>query len=93
MSTVVLWVLLIVTLKSGGTRGIAARHGVPSQSIDGTVSVAGNWGLCSLFCRLLQAVCIRSPAEPVLGVLAALAAITALLALLPVAEYLLGDEE
>ena len=93
MSTVVLWVLLIATLKDGGTSGIAARHGIPSQSIDGTISVAGNWGLASLLFRLFQVVCLRSPVEPIMGVLAAMAAIAALLALLPVAEYLLGDKE
>ena len=93
MSMAVFWVLLISILKTSGTTGLAARHGVLYEKVDGPINRSGMLGWASFIFRLGAAVLWGTAADPILTAMSTLAAIGAFLCLFPIAEYLFGEDE
>ena len=93
MSTIVFWVLLISSIGGSGARGIAERHGIPFEAVDGAVFLGTSFGAFSFFFQTGVVVTWGTSLEPILWGISSLFAVLALLCLFPIAEYLFGEDE
>jgi len=92
MSTVVFWVLYLSCVKDGGTRGIAARAGVPFVDIEEAASSASTCGGSAFLFQLFAWVFHGLPFEPALSAFATILSVIGLLCLLPIAEHFLDKD-